>query len=229
MNKRELTFVSGLYFYTRNGQTTYPEKIIFELEKSVQRNSWYKEKLICYADTQEMAKILSDKGLYVHKVFDDAPQEVKNDAAHKMKHWIMLNAVKEFNDVVWIDWDTYSLKPIDETFINKCIQSEHPKFTLINNYWATVNCSVYYLNKNYVPLMERSFNSVVSEPNDELLWKSVLPENICSLNQYWLDDFVINIWEEIDFKDVTENTYFLHLRNFEMLNSLNENKYEFTR
>ena len=33
MNKRELTFVSGLYFYTRNGQTTYPEKIILELEK----------------------------------------------------------------------------------------------------------------------------------------------------------------------------------------------------
>ena len=77
--------------------------------------------------------------------------------------------------------------------------------------------------------MKRSFNSVVSEPNDELLWKSVLPENICSLNQYWLDDFVINIWEEIDFKDVTENTYFLHLRNFEMLNSLIEKKYEFTR
>jgi hypothetical protein len=32
--------------------------------------------------------------------------------------------------------------------------------------------------------MEKSFKSVVSEPNDELLWKSVLPENICSLSEY---------------------------------------------
>ena len=70
--------------------------------------------------------------------------------------------------------------------------------------------------------MEQSFNSVISEPNDELLWKSVLPDNICLLNQFWLDDFVINIWDEIDFKDVTDNTYFLHLKNFEMLNSLDK-------
>jgi hypothetical protein len=229
MSKRELTFVSGLYFYTRNGKTSFPKKIISELEKSLQLNSWYKDKLICYADTKEMAEILSDNGLYVHKVFDDAPQEIKNDAAHKMKHWIMLNAAKEFNDVVWIDWDTYSLKLIDETFINKCFQSEHPKFTLIKNYWATVNCAVYYLNNSYIQLMEQSFNSVVSEPNDELLWKSVLPENITSLSQFWLDDFVINIWDESDFKEVTKNTYFLHLKNFEMLSSLNKNQNEFTR
>ncbi len=129
----------------------------------------------------------------------------------------MLNAVKEFKDVVWIDWDTYSVKSIDDFFYNKCFDSNVPKFTFIENYWAVVNCAVYYLNEDYIPQMERSFQSVVSEPNDELLWKSVLPENICSLPHFWLNDLVINIWDESDFNQVTDNTYFLHLKNFEML------------
>jgi len=220
MKNREITFISGLYFYVRNGKTNYPDKIVQEVDKSLQLNCWYRQKLICYADTKEMAKVLSDKGLHVHKVFDDAPNEIKFNTAHKMKHWIMLNAVKEFNNVVWLDWDTYSLKAIDEIFINKCFSSEHPKFTYIKNYWATVNCSVYYLNKCYIPLMEKSFKSVVTEPNDELLWKSVLPDNICSLRDYWLDDFVINIWDDKDFENIMENTYFLHLKDFSMLSRL---------
>ncbi|WP_038031246.1 hypothetical protein [Thermonema rossianum] len=109
MNTRKVTFVSGLYFYRRNGKVSYPDKVIQEIDKSLQLNYWYRQELIFYADTKEMAKVLSDKGLYVHKVFDDAPNEIKFNAAHKMKHWIILNAVKEFNDVVWLDWDTYSL------------------------------------------------------------------------------------------------------------------------
>ncbi len=70
--------------------------------------------------------------------------------------------------------------------------------------------------------MEKSFKSVVSEPNDELLWKSVLPENICSLSEYWLDDFVINICDDADFQNITSNTYFLHLKNFNMLSLINK-------
>ncbi|ATA68146.1 hypothetical protein CGC48_05575 [Capnocytophaga cynodegmi] len=216
MIQKEITFVSGLYFYTRKGKTNYPT-IVPEIEQSLEINTWYKDKLICYADSIDMAKILQNKELYVHKVFDDAPKDIIYDSAHKMKHWIMLNAVKEFKDVVWIDWDTYSVKSIDDFFYNKCFDSNVPKFTFIENYWAVVNCAVYYLNEDYIPLMERSFQSVVSEPNDELLWKSVLPENICSLPHFWLNDLVINIWDESDFNQVTDNTYFLHLKNFEML------------
>jgi len=189
-----------------------------ELKQSLKINSWYKDEIVCYADTKEMADILIKNGLYVHKIFDNVSIEIKRDTAHKMKHWIMLNAVKEFNDVVWLDWDTYSVKPIDDVFSSKCFQSECPKFTFINNYWATINCAVYYLNKNYTDLMEQSFNSIVSEPNDELLWKSVLPQNILSIKKYWLNDYVINIWSETDFKNITDNTYFLHLKNFELLN-----------
>ena len=229
MKDRTLTFVSGLYFYTRNGKSKYPDNIITELEQSLKINPWYKEKLICYADSAKMAEVLVNNGLYVHKVFDNAPIEILIDTAHKMKHWMMLEAVKEFNDVIWVDWDTYAIKPIDEIFIQKCLNTENPKFTFINNYWATVNCAVYYLNKKYIKIMEQSFNSVVDEPNDELLWKSVLPKNINSLKQFWLDDFVINIWDEVDFNNVTENTYFLHLKNFEMLTKLKTDKYEFNK
>ncbi|MEO0075663.1 MAG: hypothetical protein ABIK31_06110 [candidate division WOR-3 bacterium] len=220
MKERKITYVSGLYYYSRNGKSSFPHKIISEIEESVKLTPWYKSNIICYADSKETAKILDNHGLYVHNIFDNAPNQILINKAHKMKHWIMYNAVKEFNDVVWIDWDTYLLKPIDQHFENKCLKSIHPKFTYIHNYWATVNCSVYYLNQSYLELMEKSFHSILSEPNDELLWKSVLPENIRSLKQYWLDDYVINVWEEEDFKKITKNTYFLHLRNFELLKSL---------
>jgi hypothetical protein len=217
MFPRRLQFISGLYFYVRNGKIFYPHKIIKEIEISLQINSWYKEKLICYTDSKEMAKLLQNKGLYVHKVFDDAPESIKINAAHKMKHWIVLNAIKEFNDVVWLDWDTYSVKPVDDLFIQNCLSSDHPKFTFIKNYWAKVNCSVYYSNANHISLMEKSFDSIVSEPNDELLWKSVLPDNIEDLKEYWFDDLVVNIWNDSDFKNVTNNTYFLHVRDFKIL------------
>ena len=55
--------------------------------------------------------------------------------------------------------------------------------------------------------MEKSFSAKVSEPNDELLWADVLPKNVRELKDYWLNDLVVNIWDESDFKDVTENSY----------------------
>lgn len=220
MNERDIYCVSGLYFYARDGKSNYPQKIISEIEKSLELNLWYKQNIICYADTKEMAKILRAYGLYVHKVFDDAPNDIKHNAAHKMKHWIMFHAAKEFKHVLWIDWDTYLLKPLDDTFKYKCMASLHPKFTYIPNYWATVNCSVYYLNDFYLDLMEKSFYADVPVPNDELLWKSVLPENVTKLKEYWLDDMVVNIWHQSDFLYVTKNTYFLHLKDFNLLKYL---------
>lgn len=214
-----LVFVSGLYFDNKTGENTPPLKIISELEQSLKLNAWYRDNLICYADSKEMAKVLTSNGLYVHKIFDDAPLYVQEAKKHKMKHWIMLNAVKEFKDVVWIDWDTYNLKPIDDNFVKKCLSSVNPKFTYIQNYWATVNCAVYYLNIAYEEIMQKSFQIPVPEPNDELLWRNVLPNDILELPDFWLDDFVINIWLDQDFDDITENTYFLHLKNFEMLNN----------
>ena len=65
--------------------------------------------------------------------------------------------------------------------------------------------------------MEKSFSAQVEIPNDELLWKSVLPDDVRNRKEFWLNDYVVNIWTEDDFKDVTENTYFLHLKDFSML------------
>ena len=115
----------------------------------------------------------------------------------------MLKAVKEFKNVLWVDWDTYNKKPMDRHFAEFCFSNECPKFTWIKNYWAIVNCAVYYLNEKYLDVMETSFLAKVSEPNDELLWASVLPSDVRERECFWLKDFVINIWDESDFADVT--------------------------
>lgn len=215
---RKLTLISGLYRNICGGKIGNCANILREIKDSLQLNSHYKTDIICYADTKENALILQKAGCYVHKVFDNAPPEIVYDTKHKMKHWIMFNAVQEFRDVLWIDWDTYNIKPIDDNFLNFCFANPYPKFTWINNYWATVNCAVYYLNKSWIPLMHQSFKAQVETPNDELLWKSVLPTDVRCRKEYWLNDFVINIWTKEDFKDITTNTYFLHLKDFSMLN-----------
>jgi len=217
MIEKNISCISGLYFYVRSGISSYPYKIISEIKRSIQLNPWYKHQLICYADSREMADILSSLGLYVHKVLDDAPELIKVDSAHKMKHWIMFQAAQEFKNVLWIDWDTYSLKKIDSYFISWCTSSENPKFTYIPHYWAIVNCSVYYLSDSYLDLMEKSFYAHVPIPNDELLWRSVLGDEILSIREYWLWDMVINVWEPSDLGRITNNTYFLHLKDFDMI------------
>lgn len=214
---KKLTLISGLYKNIRGGVQRSSEKILHEVGESLKINPQYRENFVCYADCQENAKFLEQKGCFVHRVFDDAPQEIIFDTKHKMKHWFMYNAVREFGDVLWVDWDTYNRKPIDDVFLNHCFSSSNPKFTWIENYWAVVNCAVYYLNEGSIDIMERSFSAKVSEPNDELLWASVLPEDVRKRKEYWLNNFVVNIWREEEFADVTENTYFLHLKDFSML------------
>ena len=214
---KEITFVSGLYRNICGGIQNSSEDILREIDDSIKANPHYKINLVCFTDTNENAHYLQKKGCYVHKVFDDAPHEIVFDTKHKMKHWMMFNAVQEFKNVLWIDWDTYNLKQIDDVFISHCLCNSNPKFTWINNYWATVNCAVYYLNETWLSKMEKSFSAQVEIPNDELLWKSVLPDDVRNRKEFWLDDYVVNIWTEDDFKDVTENTYFLHLKDFSML------------
>ncbi len=215
---RQLTLISGLYRNICGGVSASSEDILREISNSVKINPHYKTDLVCYTDTVENARFLQDIGCYVHKVLDDAPYEIVFDTKHKMKHWIMYNAVQEFKDVLWVDWDTFNRKHIDNVFLNHCFSGANPKFTWINNYWAVVNCAVYYLNEKWLPLMEKSFSAQVEIPNDELLWKSILPKDVRDRKEYWLNDYVINIWTEDDFKDVTSNTYFLHLKDFSMLN-----------
>ena len=210
--------ISGLYKNQHGGTLKPSTKTLTEVTESLRINPHYREQLICYADSKEMADFLEKKGCFVHKVFDDAPSDIIYDTKHKMKHWMMFNAVKEFKNVLWIDWDTYNIKPIDEYFLNYCYSTTNPKYTWINNYWAIVNCAVYYLNEKSLDIMEKSFSVKVESSNDELLWAAVLPPDVRNRSEYWLNDFVINIWQNKDFDNVTENTYFLHLKDFSMLN-----------
>jgi hypothetical protein len=218
----ELTVISGLYRNIRDGITLPLDAMLREVQDSLSLNPQYRTLFRCYADSIETASFLRSEGCYVHRIMDNAPDWIVYNSKHLMKHWMMLNAVKEFKNGLWVDWDTYNKKPIDRYFKKFCFSSECPKFTWIKNYWAILNCAVYYLNDMYVDVMEASFSVKVSEPNDELLWASVLPSDIRERECFWLKDFVINIWDESDFADVTSNTYFLHLKDFSMLNGMQQ-------
>jgi hypothetical protein len=61
--------------------------------------------------------------------------------------------------------------------------------------------------------MERSFSAPVSIPNDELLWRSILPERVTELPQYWWGERVVNVWTEAEFSRVSSRTVFAHIGN----------------
>ena len=215
---RRITFISGLFDNIRDGVFSPKSGIEKEIETTLKFNPHYRELLTCYADSEDNAAIMQANNLSVHKIITDAPDSIIRDSRYKMKQWMMYQAVKEFGDVVWIDWDTYNKRLVDHRFVDYCLATNTPKFTFIKGgYWAVVNCAVYYANRSHLQLFEKSFSSKVSEPNDELMWASVLPKDIVGRKEYWFGDMVVNIWDRIDFKDVTDNTYFLHLKDFGLL------------
>lgn len=136
---------------------------------------------------------------------------------------MVLWAVKTFGEVLWIDWDTINLRPLDQQFWDWCHAYDTPKFVYIPNYWAVVNCSVYYVSEPWAKAMECSFYSHVSEPNDELLWANVLPKNIQSRPEFWWEDRVLNIWTPEECNTTTDRTYFAHVRYLEFVNLLKRN------
>lgn len=213
-----ISFIAGLFNNIRDGVLSPKSGIEEEIVTTLRFNPHYKDMLLCYADSEENAAIMRANNLTVHKVITDAPESIVRDSRYKMKHWMVYQAVKEFGDVVWVDWDTYNRRLVDRQFEDYCLATNTPKFTFIKgDYWAVVNCAVYYANRSHLPLFEKSFTSKVSEPNDELMWASVLPKDVVNKKEYWLGDRVVNIWDRVDFGDVTDNTYFLHLKDFSML------------
>ncbi len=128
------------------------------------------------------ARRLEGFGLEVARVFDDAPAEIHQDAAHKMKHWMCRWALRTYGEYLWVDWDTVLLRPPDAGFWDWCRAHGTPKFIHIPGYWATVNCGVYYAGAGWAEAMDRSFSAEVAEPNDELLWASVLPTDVVDLS-----------------------------------------------
>jgi hypothetical protein len=208
--------ITGLF--TENSVIT--DKMFSEIKTSLVVNEWYKQKLYFLAGDLHSARILESLGLHVHRIFDDAPEHVKAEPLFRMKHWMVYQSVIEFGEVLWVDWDTVSLRPIDSDFIRFCRKWETPKFVYIDGYHATVNCSVYYMNEKWLPAMEASFSIATSVHNDELMWKEVLPHDITEKKEYWLGDFVVNVWLESECAWVTPETYFAHVKTFDYVKHL---------
>ena len=217
--------IAGLYPYTRNGITHQPKVTLSEIPVSLATNPAYRNDLLVLAGDDASAAQLERFGLRVHRVFDDAPSAVMSDAAHKMKHWMCRWALREFGEFLWVDWDTVLLRRPDRSFWNWCRRYGTPKFIRIPDYWAVVNCGVYYAGREWSEAMDRSFAAPVEEPNDELLWASVLPEDILDRAEFWWGQRVVQIWTEADFSLVGSDTYFAHVKHLEWADRLRSKQY----
>lgn len=176
--------IAGLYPYARGGVVHSPKVTLSEIPMSLDANPFYRENLVVLAGDDESAAQLRGFGLRVYRVFEDAPSAIRLDAAHKMKHWMCRWALGEFGEFLWVDWDTVLFRPPDDDFWAWCRAYGTPKFVHIPGYWATVNCGVYYAGSKWAEAMDRSFDDAVTEPNDELLWASVLPNDIADRPEY---------------------------------------------
>ena len=212
--------ITGLYPYARGGNIGSPDVTLSEIPISLKVTPSYRENLIILAGDHASASQLRHNDLQVYKVFDDAPESIRVDAAHKMKHWMCCWALEEFGEFLWVDWDTVMIKPPDERFWTRCREHSTPKFIYIQNYWATVNCGVYYADSSWSEAMHRSFDADVPKPNDELLWAAVLPDDVDARPEYWWGEYVVNIWNRIDFALVTRETYFAHVRDLAWANDI---------
>jgi hypothetical protein len=207
-----IPMIAGLYPYTRDGITHPPRVTLSEIPVSLAINPAYQDQLVVLAGDENSAHQLTAFGLRVHRVFDDAPAQIHRDTAHKMKHWMCLWALREFGEFLWLDWDTVMLRPPDDVFWAACRIHRTPKFVWIEHYWATVNCGVYYACDDWLPAMERSFAANVSQPNDELLWASVLPPDVRARPEFWWGERVVQLWSDADFEHITPGTYFAHVK-----------------
>jgi hypothetical protein len=204
--------IAGLYRYVRGGRSSPPVKTLEEIPISLAVNPWYRDGLLFLASDMQSAGDLEAFGLRVHRVFDDAPEAGRQDAAHKMKHWMCLWAVREFGEVLWIDWDTVSLRRPDDDFWAWARAHATPKFIHIPGYWAIVNCGVYFTCAAWATAIESGLSAPVSEPNDELLWASVLPGDVLDRPEFWWGPRVVNVWSPDERMRVSEKTYFAHVR-----------------
>lgn len=210
-----IPMIAGLYPYTRGGVTRPPAVTLAEIPVSLQVNPGYADQLTVLAGDSTSAHHLHRFGLKVHRTFDDAPAAIHHDAAHKMKHWMCRWALDAFGEFLWVDWDTVCVRPPDEPFATFARASGTPRFIHIPRYWATVNCGVYYAPSGWSGRMDDSFRAAVAEPNDELLWASVLPPTVRDQPEFWWGERVVHVEREQDIQLATANTVFAHVKHLE--------------
>ena len=210
--------VLGLYKYTRDGKfdSAKYKKAIYEMHNFFRFNKIknYNDFVFLAGDNCSLEK-MEELGLKVEKVFEDSPRKVMENKAHLMKHYMIIWAIEKYKEVLWIDWDNLILKWPDKKFWDFCRSHETPKFIYIPDYWATVNCGVYYANIKWKNSMENILELWDGEPNDELLWAAVLPHDINDRKEFWFGDLAINIWAKEEISLINKNTYFAHIKTFE--------------
>ena len=211
--------IMGLYKYIRDGvfNPVRYKKTIEEIKMFLNINRYFIEKnnVIVLAGDSQSEKILKSLNLKVHWVFNELPAIIQNNKAHLMKHYMVAWALKKYKkDVLWVDWDNVVIKSTDDDFWKKCKKYGTPKFIYIPNYWAVVNCGVYYAPYSWLHCIEDSFSlaEVKSIRNDELLWAYCLPEDVQVKKEYWLGNMALNIWTLSEIKNITAETYFAHVR-----------------
>lgn len=208
-----LPLIAGLYPYTRGGIARPPVVTLQEIPASLRVNPLYRKQLTVLAGDRASAERLEGFGLRVHRVFDDAPAWVQRDAAHLMKHWMCRWALDEFGDCLWVDWDTVCIRAPDDELAARVRSSGSPRFIRIPSYWATVNCGVYYAHASWAEPMDRSFEATVSEPNDELLWRAVLPPDVLERPEFWWSTEAVHVETFDQIELVNADTNFAHVKN----------------
>ena len=214
--------IAGLYPYRRAGVTRPPVVTLKEIPQCLDVNPWYREELLVLAGDGESRRRLEGFGLKVERVFDDAPESVQRDAAHKMKHWMCLWALREFGEFLWVDWDTVCVRRPDSSFWEWTRAAGTPRFIRIPDYWATVNCGVYYAPGSWTTDMAASFGAVVEEPNDELLWRSVLPADVVHRSEFWWGPKVVHVQTEAEISLVTAEALFVHTKDLSWASAIRD-------
>ena len=113
---RKPPFIAGLYQYCRDGRCRQPTKTLEEIALRLRANPGYCDMLTVLSGDRHCTAELSKLGLKVTKTFHDAPAFVKANAAHLMKHWMCIWALREFGEFIWVDWDTLMVKEPQNDF-----------------------------------------------------------------------------------------------------------------
>ena len=209
--------IMGLYEYIRYGlfnKARY-QKTIEEIKSflGINRNI-DREGIVFLAGDNQSSTVLENFGLTMDRVFEDAPDYIKHNKGHLMKLYMILWAVKKYKEVLWVDWDNIVLKWPDESFWKLCRSHNTPKFIYIANYWATVNCGVCYINSSWANKLKNWESFEIEDPNDELVWRPILPKNVEKRNEFWFGSRAVNIWSPSDVNLIKKDTYFAHIKTF---------------
>jgi len=76
--------IAGSYRYVRDGKVSDRWVTPDEIRLTLDVNPCCRDRLLVLVGDQESAEVLRGLGLRAHRVFDDAPDAILRDRAHKM-------------------------------------------------------------------------------------------------------------------------------------------------